>query len=507
MNKILNINLLKKKILRLKKKKKKIVLCHGAFDLFHPGHLDHLESAKKNGNILIVSITRDKYIRKGINSPFYKEYERAKFLSHISLVDYVCIADNPTAIPILKNLKPDFYCKGEEYKNSDSIGNLQKEKEFCKKNRIKFVLIGKAKFSSNKIISEKFFNSHDKNLNKLLKKNIISKKIDLNIIFNYIKNLKILIIGEAIFDKYTYVTTRGTSPKSSTLSSTIDFSETMPGGTLATYRFIKQFTKKVNLLSVLNYNLMNNNKKIFTKEARKDLKIFNIPENLIKERIVEYDKIKNIKKILTINHFDHIKINKKFELKLISFMNKNLKKFDMVIVQDFGHGLITEKIAKIIQKKSKFLSINVQTNSLNYGFNLINKKFKKVDLFTLDKKELELYGGYKNIEYIKYLKKLSKELKSKYAYLTCGDEFSLGKYRNKIFKIKTLGTDVVDTMGAGDIFHAMSSLMSIAQKNLFLSLFLSQIAGALAVKIPGNEDFPKINQIKRTFELFVKSIK
>ena len=62
-------------------------------------------------------------------------------------------------------------------------------------------------------------------------------------------------------------------------------------------------------------------------------------------------------------------------------------------------------------------------------------------------------------------------------------------------------------MGAGDIFHAMSSLMSITQKNLFLTLFLSQVAGALAVKIPGNQDFPKINQIKRTFDLFVKSTK
>ena len=86
-----------------------------------------------------------------------------------------------------------------------------------------------------------------------------------------IEDLKILIIGEIILDKYTYVTTRGTSPKSSTLSSTIDYSETMPGGTLATYRFIKQFTKKVNLLSALNSSLINVNKKLFTKDTKKDL--------------------------------------------------------------------------------------------------------------------------------------------------------------------------------------------------------------------------------------------
>ena len=507
MTKIFNISKLSDKITKHKKRNKKIVLCHGAFDLFHPGHLAHLEQAKKNGDILVVSITKDKHIKKGINSPFYKEEERIKFLSNINLVDYVCVTDSPSAIPTLRTLKPDFYCKGEEYKKSDEIGNLKEEKNFCKKNNIEFIYVGKVMFSSNKIISEKFFESYDKNLNKIIKKNIIDKKVDLDKSIRKLKNLKVLIIGEIILDKYTYVTTRGTSPKSSTLSSTIDYIEMMPGGALATYRFIKQFTNNIKLLSVLETSLISSNKKIFSKELKKDLKFFDISEKLIKERIVEYDKISNIKKILTVNHFNQINLDKKLELKLNSFLNKNLRKFDMIIVQDFGHGLITKKLAKIIQNKSKFLSINVQTNSLNYGFNLINKKFKRVDLLTLDKRELELYSGYKNILYEKYLKKLSTELKSKFTYLTCGNEFSLGKNRNEIFKIRTIGTDVVDTMGAGDIFHAMSSLMSASQKNVFLSLFLAQISGALAVKIPGNRDFPKINQIKRTFNLFVKSIK
>ena len=111
-----------------------------------------------------------------------------------------------------------------------------------------------------------------------------TKIYEKNLYFKKIKDLKILIIGEIIFDKYTYVTTRGTSPKSSTLSSTIDYSELMPGGTLATYRFIKQFTKNVNLLSGLNSSLININKKIFTTETKKDLKFFNIPEKLSKDQ-------------------------------------------------------------------------------------------------------------------------------------------------------------------------------------------------------------------------------
>ena len=97
-------------------------------------------------------------------------------------------------------------------------------------------------------------------------------------------------------------------------------------------------------------------------------------------------------------------------------------------------------------------------------------------------------------------------MKSKAGFLTCGEEFSLA-YANKIMhQIRTFETKVVDTMGAGDVFHGMSSLMFCVQKNHFLSLLVAQVAGALAVKIEGNSNFPKINQIKNTFDFFLNSL-
>ena len=57
--------------LRLKKTKKKIVLCHGVFDLYHAGHLNYFEEAKKHGDILIVSLTTDKYVKKAPNRPYF----------------------------------------------------------------------------------------------------------------------------------------------------------------------------------------------------------------------------------------------------------------------------------------------------------------------------------------------------------------------------------------------------------------------------------------------------
>src|SRR6056300_2085405 len=119
--------LAKKKKIFYNLRKKKIVLCHGAFDVIHPGHLKHLESAKKLGDILIVTITADKYLRKHLHSPLYSEKERLKFLKSLKIVDYAFIADSNTAIPSLKEFEPHYYCKGLEYKEKDDIGNLNIE--------------------------------------------------------------------------------------------------------------------------------------------------------------------------------------------------------------------------------------------------------------------------------------------------------------------------------------------------------------------------------------------
>ena len=85
--KILNLNTLSKKVLLLKNKNKKIVLSHGSFDLIHPGHINHLKKAKSYGDILIVTITADKFVNKKLQGTHYNQYQRAEFLSNFEFVD------------------------------------------------------------------------------------------------------------------------------------------------------------------------------------------------------------------------------------------------------------------------------------------------------------------------------------------------------------------------------------------------------------------------------------
>jgi len=115
--KILSYSEAIEKIAKLKHQKKTVGLCHGGFDLLHPGHVKHFESAKKLCDTLFVSITSDRFItsRKGEDRPIYPENIRAYIISNIKFVDYVVISDFNTGIEIIEILKPDYYIKGPDY--------------------------------------------------------------------------------------------------------------------------------------------------------------------------------------------------------------------------------------------------------------------------------------------------------------------------------------------------------------------------------------------------------
>ena len=105
-NKLLDLNQLR--ALKLRFNNKKIVLCHGVFDLLHIGHINYFKSAKNLGNILVVSVTDDPFVNKGPGRPAFKIDDRVKFLKEIDCVDYICVSHATTAEKVIKSLKPNF---------------------------------------------------------------------------------------------------------------------------------------------------------------------------------------------------------------------------------------------------------------------------------------------------------------------------------------------------------------------------------------------------------------
>ena len=122
-----------KKIAELKSQSKTIGLCHGGFDMLHPGHIKHLESAKKLCNYLFVSITSDKFVslRKGSGRPIYSDKLRAYHVASLEFVDFVVISDVQKATEIIAQLKPSYYIKGPDFIGKTTPG-ITAEREAIK---------------------------------------------------------------------------------------------------------------------------------------------------------------------------------------------------------------------------------------------------------------------------------------------------------------------------------------------------------------------------------------
>lgn len=123
-NKIIDFNQVISLIQKFKLNGKTVGLCHGGFDLLHPGHVKHFESAKKLCGVLIVSITSDQFVtsRKGYGRPIYTDQLRAYITASIEFVDYVVISDFKKGVEVINLLKPSFYIKGPDFIHKNTPG-------------------------------------------------------------------------------------------------------------------------------------------------------------------------------------------------------------------------------------------------------------------------------------------------------------------------------------------------------------------------------------------------
>ena len=155
--KILEFDDLVQYVRRLKIEGKTIVLCHGCFDLMHPGHIKHFQAAKKMGDVLVVTVTPDEYIDKGLDRPVFSQDLRAESIAALECVDYVTVNRWPTAEETLQRLVPDYYVKGQEFEDfNDETGKLQREVKIVEEIGASIRFTHEIVFSSTELLNKYF---------------------------------------------------------------------------------------------------------------------------------------------------------------------------------------------------------------------------------------------------------------------------------------------------------------------------------------------------------------
>lgn len=489
MQKIKTIKEIAEEVEKLKKEGKKIVLCHGEFDLFHPGHLRYLKGAKKEGDILVVTITPDRYINKGPGRPVFNEQLRAESIAALEIVDFVGINEWKTAVETLKLIKPDVYCKGAEYKDrsKDVTGRISLEEKVITELGGRLHLVEDITFSSSQLINQYFdiYPSETLQFIKEFKKDHsyedIIKRMD------QIKDLKFLIIGDTIIDEYRYCKPLGKSQKSSNIVVKWLSSEKFAGGVLATANHLAQFSENVTLLTCIGEI---KDHRDFIEEHLNPIikKIFYTKPKAVTTIKRRYVEAGFIEKLFEICFIDDYYLPENISEEICEYLEKHIKDFDVVVVNDFGHGFIDKRMIELLSKAKVYLAVNAQTNSANYGFNLITK-YKNVDYACIDEPELKLACQDHLGETKDLMKKCYEILNSRTITVTRGHKGST-VYNSKYgyADVPVLSTKVVDTIGAGDAFFAITSALDLLKFTPVEIGFIGNCVGALAVQIVGNRE-------------------
>ncbi|MEN9633871.1 MAG: hypothetical protein RL077_2275 [Verrucomicrobiota bacterium] len=478
---------------RLRAEGKRIVQCHGTFDLVHPGHIVHFEEARALGDLLVVTVTGEQYVNKGPGRPYFNDQLRAKWLTALECVDHVVIVPFAAAVEAIECVRPHIYCKGREYAEAanDVTGNINDDVATVRRCGGEVSYVGSVIFSSSRLLNA-HFETHATEVKDFCRQ--VARQCpnaEFVRLTDALSSLRVLIVGDIIFDRYTTLDVQGLTSKNRILSGRFVSDDMQAGGALAVYRHLKEFTPHVKLVSLTGTEpWLDATLGGFI--APGDEEIVRSPHftTVVKQRFVEpRGEGKELSKLFSVNFIDRRHPGPELQRTLIERIAGQIDQYDLVLVMDFGHGVLEDAVRDYVQEKAGFLAVNCQTNSNNHGFNILTRRYRRADAFSLDQTEMTLAVGRRDIDYRRELAAIGTALGSSYAWLTRGASETLGWHRDgTVSACAPFERTIVDTLGAGDAFCSTAFLAAQRGLPIDLATFMGQLAGAQAVKIVGNAE-------------------
>jgi rfaE bifunctional protein nucleotidyltransferase chain/domain len=468
---------------------KKVVLCHGTFDLLHAGHMRYLKSARNEGDVLFVTITADEFVNKGPGRPVFSQDLRVENLGFLSFVDFVAVNNASTAVNVLSVVKPHFYVKGPDYKKmgDDITGNIYAEKKAVEAHGGKLIFTDDVTFSSTSLLNEHFgvFPAKTKDYLYKFRQNhnhdeIISK-------LRGLEDLNVLVVGDAIIDEYHYVDPLGQSSKGANLSVKFVSKEQFAGGSLAVANHISGFVKNVTVVTGLGKQ--KSHEEFIRSKLQKNVTLeqfyFEDTPTIIKRRYVDADLLK----LFEVYFYNDSPNSVDIDLQVCSWLEKNTSQFDLVIVPDFGNGFISSKMIQKLCDHARFLAVNTQVNSGNRGYHSINR-YPRADFVSLNGPEIRIATHNRYDSYEDLAKKLLNKIGARHFAVTLGSEGALLLDQSSEITHKTpiLSTKVLDRIGAGDTFLSLAGLCLGGGLQSDIALFVGSAAAALDVQVVCNRE-------------------
>jgi rfaE bifunctional protein kinase chain/domain/rfaE bifunctional protein nucleotidyltransferase chain/domain len=466
-------------------RKKTVIMCHGVFDIVHPGHLRHLMYAKEKADILVASLTADAYITKADNRPYVPQELRAQNLAALEIVDYVIIDPNRTPIDHIRRLQPDYFAKGYEYFAEGIPPRTQEEIDTLETYGGEIVFTpGDVVYSSSKLLE---LQAPRIAVDKLLSL-MDSEAMDFARLRKALRGLsgvRVHVVGDTIVDGYSECTLLGPAAKLPAFSVKLERTERFSGGAAIVARHLKGAGAEVSLSTVLGDDPL----KDFVLQELEEAKISCSPiidrtrPTTYKERFTTDGH-----KLLQVDRVD----NRPISDKTLHLIGEELhgRRADVVILSDFRHGIFNrESIPHIVAEiPAGRLKVADSQVSNRWG-NILD--FTDFDLITPNEREARFALGDQDTTVRPLALKLYRQARCRYLILKLGERGVLTYQRpghdvRDFFAVDSLVDRLVDPIGAGDALLAYASLSLVATGSIVVGSILGSLAAAVSCEHQGN---------------------
>lgn len=475
-------------------RQKKVVMCHGVFDVVHPGHIRHLAYAKSKGDILIASLTCDKHVSKGKYRPHVPENLRAYSLAAFDMVDYVIIDENQKPIKNIKFLKPDLFAKGFEY--SDDLPD-----ETIEEIKVLNSYGGEILFSPGDIIysSSKLLDTHlpliknDKLLSLLDQASISMNEIIDNL--QSLSNLRIHVVGDTIVDTYTRTTLVGGNIKTPTFSVLYGGHEDYVGGAGIVARHLEAAGAKVIFTSVIGDDAIGNFVKNEMSKTTVDCNF-----------IVDKNRPTTNKNAIIAENYRLLKIdtldNSPFNINLMKKLNEKIlkTKCDGIIFSDFRHGMFTKNSIPMFSKSIGHNVFKVADSQVASRWGNITE-FKDFNLVTPNEREARFALADQDTNIGKLAGAIKEETRAENVIMKLGNRGVFFLDETFYQSVDSFANNIKDAVGAGDALLAYATLMMLKTNSLPQAVIVGSVAAALECEFDGNIPIKKQEVLKRLIDI------
>ena len=467
-------------------RRKKVIMCHGTFDVVHPGHVRHLLYAKTKADILVASLTADVHIMKGNMRPYVPEDLRAINLAALEMVDYVLVDRDPTPLKNLTIIQPDYFAKGYEYTAGSVHPKTQEEINVLESYGGEVIFTpGDIVYSSTALIELAPPSIAVEKLMLLMQGEGVGFD-DLRGALQKLKGLRAHVVGDTIVDSYTYTSMIGGMTKTPTISVRFEKKTDYVGGAGIVAKHLKAAGAEVTFSTVLGDDAY----KGFVLDDLSTYGVHCLPiidptrPTINKNAIVSEGY-----RLLKVDTLD----NRSISDKIVEQLRRQIgdTRADALVFSDFRHGIFNRSTIPHLTSAIPAGTFRVADSQVASRWGNI-LEFEGFDLITPNEREARFALGDQDSVVRPLALELHRRSKCRTVILKCGDR-GLITYRSDsaedyraFYTIESFANRVVDAVGAGDALLAYATLALVATKNDVIASILGNMAAGIECEHDGN---------------------